>query len=72
MLVTFQSHHENKEKCQVRALHLRICAINFTAPFAMSIIVLFINCLDGASNYEGGLKSKFRFVITFLFFIVHT
>ena len=22
--------------------------------------------------YEGGLKSKFRFVITFLFFIVHT
>ena len=23
-------------------------------------------------NYEGGLKSKFRFVITFLFFIVHT
>ena len=24
------------------------------------------------SIYEGGLKSKFRFVITFLFFIVHT
>ena len=23
-------------------------------------------------KYEGGLKSKFRFVITFLFFIVHT
>ena len=28
----------------------------------------------GSTNnkYEGGLKSKFRFVITFLFFIVHT
>ena len=25
-----------------------------------------------AHSYEGGLKSKFRFVITFLFFIVHT
>ena len=34
------------KKCQVRTLHLRICAINFTAPFAMSIIGLFIHCLD--------------------------
>ena len=33
--------------------------------------VLFLFC-DVSGIYEGGLKSKFRFVITFLFLIVHT
>ena len=28
--------------------------------------------LSAIKLYEGGLKSKFRFVINFLFFIVHT
>ena len=38
------------------------------------ILITLETDLKGVFNlqYEGGLKSKFRFVITFLFFIVHT
>ena len=41
---------KSSRKCQVKSVHLKICTFNFTAPFAISTIGLFIHCLDGASR----------------------
>ena len=55
------------------ALHYFIVIMIRHLPYIITIYITIIALctLHIGRLYEGGLKSKFRFVITFLFFIVH-